>query len=164
MALAEGLRWRQATAAPPGLAWCHSRLPDATVMEHSQPQQVRSPPGGQIEPTLRESSNSLCQPDDLRISCKRLARLSLSDVPLNRIGVQTATELCSDALVGCIRGLGGSALRGPCDRFKGTDRRALLRSGRTNFRRRLQGLRRCKLPAERLVSSLLPLHTLALPR
>ena len=47
-------------------------------------------------------------PNDLRISCKRLARHALTYVPLPAIGGWRSTELCPDALVGCMRGLGNS--------------------------------------------------------
>ena len=48
------------------------------------------------------------RPNDLRISCKRLARLALSYVPRPAIGVLPSTQLRASALVGCMRGLGGA--------------------------------------------------------
>ena len=48
--------------------------------------------------------------NDLRISCKRLARLALPYVPLAATGSAPSTELCPDELVGCMRGLGGTRL------------------------------------------------------
>jgi hypothetical protein len=50
----------------------------------------------------------LLLPNDLRISCKRLARPALSYVPPPAIGGWRCYELSSDALVGCMRGLGSS--------------------------------------------------------
>src|SRR5262249_153545 len=54
--------------------------------------------------TLRRKAGR--RPDDLRISCKRLARPALSYVPLNTIGGSLSTELRQGTLVSCMRWLG----------------------------------------------------------
>jgi hypothetical protein len=46
--------------------------------------------------------------NDLRISCKRLARPALTYVPPPAIGGWRSTELCPVALVGCMCWLGAS--------------------------------------------------------
>jgi hypothetical protein len=58
------------------------------------------------------ASHSCVRPNDLRISCKRLACPALSYVPLTGTGWLRWTETGLDALVGCMRGLGSTTYCG----------------------------------------------------
>jgi hypothetical protein len=61
--------------------------------------------------SLRYSRMLVSPPNDLRISCKRLARVALTYVPPPAVGGWRTTEPHPDALIGCMRGLGGAAER-----------------------------------------------------
>ncbi len=58
--------------------------------------------------TGEQEGNALS--NDWRFSCKRLARPALTYVPPSASGGWRTPELSSDAHVGCMRWLGGSAV------------------------------------------------------
>jgi hypothetical protein len=61
-----------------------------------------------LVPVTAASGRLVGRPNDRRISCKRLARHSLTNVPLLHTERLRSSEIRLDALVGCMRWLGNS--------------------------------------------------------